>query len=832
MGNVATEQPGAALFPSTAGEGQDWLGLSRQAARGIGSAQAELGTVDEYGRQVSVPEPTISAEDANKSYGIPGKLDFSAPVPASVAQSMQEAKVDEIARADAAARAPAGFWPTALRMGVGFVAGALDPLNIAAAFVPVIGEARIAGMLARAGVPGLGEAVLAGVAEDGAAAIPSQAARAAVRAATGAVGGLTFQAPLTALHYGLSRQEQGDYSAMDALGDMMTMGAGFGAAAHVGFGALGDLFHARFASSRAGQAVAADPATGEAAMRASVSQLVSGNPVEVGPIFGAADKTSDVSAGGRGDQNRPPVPISSENVVGQAPIERFRQDAAAIQEAVPAVADGFTRLWRGNRDGEVGTARQFTNDLAGIALPFREAYRGDISYVDVPTAEVGQYENKAGAAPGAEFSLPADLAGSARRVPVQPVATAAERDERGRGAESGILAARSAGGLEPGAGVTPPAPTATPFATPFDKVPKAPTRLNSFLTQKTVQFPGTANETTIPGGVRDSGGELSGIIGGPKGRPGLINNRTGRSFRDALVHAWENGYFPEFPSRGEVPDDDRLLLDRIRQDHAESPVYSMHDQDAFAAHRAALDLNSEIDRLAAQYGIDTKGLTREAFFDRVIDAMSVEEQAAEIESMVSDHQADYERAIAAGRADGREYGNESPRSLEELDSEYRQEKPTTAARDDGAHDGGQKPVAGDAGAGEQGEGEGGDGVGAGRRDGTQEGTSGSGGLDPSGVFDRALDAAHGAPSDDEVAITRMVDAAAKERAPDVEGRIPKALETQIADIHDALARSDAAGLLGDSERAEIEAAQSWVQQAKKYAQAAAQAAVCLARGFA
>src|SRR6185437_5891661 len=108
MGNVGTEQPGTAIFPSTAFEGQDWFGLTKQLARGIGNANAELGTVDDYGRQTSAPEAPISADDANKQFGIPGKLTFSGPLPASVAQSMNGAKVDEIAREDAAARAPAG----------------------------------------------------------------------------------------------------------------------------------------------------------------------------------------------------------------------------------------------------------------------------------------------------------------------------------------------------------------------------------------------------------------------------------------------------------------------------------------------------------------------------------------------------------------------------------------------------------------------------------------------------------------------------------------------------------------------------------------------------
>ena len=98
----------------------------------------------------------------------------------------------------------------------------------------------------------------------------------------------------------------------------------------------------------------------------------------------------------------------------EAPIVQFRKDAAAIEAALPPVAEGHARLWRGNRAGAViGRDTSFTNDLPGIALPFRKSYGGALSYVDVPTADLAKYESKAGAAPGAEFSLPQDIAGKA-----------------------------------------------------------------------------------------------------------------------------------------------------------------------------------------------------------------------------------------------------------------------------------------------------------------------------------------------------------------------------------------------------------------------------------
>jgi hypothetical protein len=47
------------------------------------------------------------------------------------------------------------------------------------------------------------------------------------------------------------------------------------------------------------------------------------------------------------------------------------------------------------------------------------------------------------------------------------------------------------------------------------------------------------------GGVRDPRGDILAVIGAAKARPGLINNRRGRSLDDAAQLALAAGYFPE-----------------------------------------------------------------------------------------------------------------------------------------------------------------------------------------------------------------------------------------------------------------------------------------------
>ena len=52
IGDVAVEAQGSDAFPSSNFDSVDLFSTTKQIARGIGAAQAELGTVDDYGRQI------------------------------------------------------------------------------------------------------------------------------------------------------------------------------------------------------------------------------------------------------------------------------------------------------------------------------------------------------------------------------------------------------------------------------------------------------------------------------------------------------------------------------------------------------------------------------------------------------------------------------------------------------------------------------------------------------------------------------------------------------------------------------------------------------------
>lgn len=245
----------------------------------------------------------------------------------------------------------------------------------------------------------------------------------------------------------------------------------------------------------------------------------------------------------------------------EAPIVRYRREASAIEEGLPVPDDGYTRLWRGERPDEGGQGLNYTNDLAGIALPFRESYGGRMSYLDVPTEDLPQYEMTGAAAPGAEYHLPPELAATAQEAALRPAETAATETRPAR---------------------TPRQSRARQPAEPLDVL--------SFLAEH--------------GGLRDDEGHdlqgrgrlISGAISGQRRRGGsagvglpVFSPRGGYLFRKSgmsidaageLLH--EAGFFPgrERPSTADV-------IDLLASSH-NRPVFRPEDMPAvWAAEQAA-----------------------------------------------------------------------------------------------------------------------------------------------------------------------------------------------------------------------------------------------------
>ncbi len=128
-------------------------------------------------------------------------------------------KQDEARRQDILARAPTGFVPTTTRFAAQLATGLTDPLNIAASFIPVVGEARVASLLARAG--------------------DSLLARSAVRFGVGAAEGAVGIGAIEPFAYAAHQQLQDDYSMTDSLSNV-AFGAAMGGTLHSVGGAFGD----------------------------------------------------------------------------------------------------------------------------------------------------------------------------------------------------------------------------------------------------------------------------------------------------------------------------------------------------------------------------------------------------------------------------------------------------------------------------------------------------------------------------------------------------------------------------------------------------------------
>lgn len=164
--------------------------------------------------------PLLTAEQARariKEEGLDLTVD-DAGIRAGALDILIERKREETKRKFILDNAPASTVPVQLLAG--FAASVLDPINVASAFVPVVGEARYASMLARAG--------------------QSVAARAAVRARVGAIEGAVGAAMLEPLILYASARDQADYDLTNSLLNV-AFGSALGGGLHSAGGLIGDL---------------------------------------------------------------------------------------------------------------------------------------------------------------------------------------------------------------------------------------------------------------------------------------------------------------------------------------------------------------------------------------------------------------------------------------------------------------------------------------------------------------------------------------------------------------------------------------------------------------
>jgi hypothetical protein len=281
-------------------EGSATLGIMRAGQRGASPGSSTVdqaiaspqGAPDLMGGYVpsdlnsfATPPPAqqkanlIPADEANKKYAPPGTKIADKPIDESLAQTLGQQKAAQIEREGVLKRYSENASLPA-RLGMGVAAFIMDPLNAATAMVPGVGEEAIA---AKFGYATAREAPLL--------------ARVGIRAAAGATAGVAAQAPLSALKFGFSQEEDGDYDIRSAMSDMAFSGM-LGAAAHAGIvGPLSDMLHAR----KVGRippdpTLSAPPQVRHEATGVGVSQLLDGRPLDVEPVLDESGQRSTAAA--------------------------------------------------------------------------------------------------------------------------------------------------------------------------------------------------------------------------------------------------------------------------------------------------------------------------------------------------------------------------------------------------------------------------------------------------------------------------------------------------------------------------------------------------------
>lgn len=216
-------------------------------------------------------------------------------------------------------RAPRGFGPAALRFGTHLGVTMLDPVNIASAFLPVVGQARYARMLKQAS-SGLG--------------------RAGVRARVGAVEGAAGAAVVEPIVYGQARAEQADYGMADVLSNI-AVGTVLGGGLHMGAGAVADAF--RRGRSRA-EAEPNGPLADKVAtysrenrdaiLRAALGQELSGRAVNVDDFVNHIDATEAIAPSSLASARRQVTQEWHEVMRGQLRSDGEARLSSAEREAV------------------------------------------------------------------------------------------------------------------------------------------------------------------------------------------------------------------------------------------------------------------------------------------------------------------------------------------------------------------------------------------------------------------------------------------------------------------------------------------------------------------
>ena len=199
----------------------------------------------------------LNKDELNEQYADLG-LFFEQDTREGVVSYLVQRKEIERQRQDIISRGPQQTYGTFFlaNLATNFV----DPINIGASFIPVVGQARFINSVAKSG-------------------------KNIARMKKGFVEGLVGNAAVEPIVYGVARSEQSDYDQYDAFFNIAAGGV-LGSAFHVGIGKLGDFIAEKNGKPNIYQKLAAiSPENQQDLLRYSVGKLIKGEKVDTGDLI-------------------------------------------------------------------------------------------------------------------------------------------------------------------------------------------------------------------------------------------------------------------------------------------------------------------------------------------------------------------------------------------------------------------------------------------------------------------------------------------------------------------------------------------------------------------
>lgn len=201
----------------------------------------------------------LDRDELNKQYGDLG-LVFEKDTRAGLVDYLVERKKLENERAEVISRGPDSKLAKSFFFLESLGTSFLDPINLAASFVPIVRETRFANMVARSG-------------------------KNVARMKKGFIEGFVGNTAVEPLVYGVAKSEQANYDVYDSFANI-AVGGFIGSAAHVGFGRIGDFIAEKRGKPNIYQKLAAiSPENQQALLRYSVGKVLKGEKVDTGNVI-------------------------------------------------------------------------------------------------------------------------------------------------------------------------------------------------------------------------------------------------------------------------------------------------------------------------------------------------------------------------------------------------------------------------------------------------------------------------------------------------------------------------------------------------------------------